>query len=89
MLTQANSDLSLLDHVLVQQSYLDLDKEFSMYPDISAGGSFAHKIMMEGRELLDHILENTSFVRCETFQEIEHTQDEPSIVESELVTFIS
>nr|BAD15604.1 hypothetical protein [Oryza sativa Japonica Group]BAD16511.1 hypothetical protein [Oryza sativa Japonica Group] len=34
-------------HPYVQQSYLDLDKEFSMYPDISAGGSFAHKIMME------------------------------------------
>lgn len=52
-----------------------------MYLDIFVRGSFTHKTMMECRELLDRILENTSFVRCETVQEIEYTPEEPYTVE--------
>jgi predicted subunit of tRNA(5-methylaminomethyl-2-thiouridylate) methyltransferase len=36
-----------------------------MYIDITAGGSFAHKTIAEGREILDKIMENTCFV-CES-----------------------
>lgn len=45
--------------------------------------------MSEGRDLLDHIIENTSFVHCETILEIEDTHEEPSMAESENTTSTS
>lgn len=52
-----------------------------MYLNTSTGGSFAHKTTLESRELLDCILENTSFVRCETVLKIKNTREEPSTTE--------
>jgi hypothetical protein len=42
---------------------LGLNKESAHYLDITAGGSFTHKIAVEGRKILDRIIENASFVR--------------------------
>lgn len=88
LLTQDGLDLSLPDHVLLQHFHFGLDKESAMYLNISVGGSFAHKTRSEGRKLLDHILENTSFAHCETIIEIEDTHEE-STTESEYATSIS
>jgi hypothetical protein len=46
--------------VLLLDFYLGLDKESALYLDITAGGSFAHKTIIEGNDILDRILENTS-----------------------------
>jgi len=48
--------------VLLQHFYIGLDTKSAAYLDIAAGGSFAHKTPSEGREILDRITENTSFV---------------------------
>ena len=47
--------------MLLQHFWLGLSKEPALQLDISAGGSFTHKITAEGEALLDRILENTSF----------------------------
>lgn len=60
-----------------------------MYLNIFAGGLFAHKMTLEDRELLDCIMENTSFVCCETVLEIEDTHEEPPMAESENTTSTS
>src|SRR6185437_399739 len=60
-LTHAGPDLSIPDHMLLQDFWLGLSKESTLQLDISAGGSFTHKTIAEGEALLDHILENTSF----------------------------
>ena len=55
-------NLSIPDHVLLQHFYIRLDTESAFYLDVTSGGSFAHKTPSEGRKILDHITENTSFV---------------------------
>ena len=45
--------------MLLQHFWLGLSKESALQLDIAAGGSFTHKIMVEGDALLDRILENT------------------------------
>jgi hypothetical protein len=47
--------------VLLQHFWLGLSKESTLQLDISARGSFTHKITAEGEALLECILENTSF----------------------------
>jgi hypothetical protein len=83
LLTQSSPDLSLPDHVLLQHFQYGLDKESAKNLDISARGSFAHKTTVEGRELLDLILENDSFGRSEAIPEVEIIHEEPLHVESE------
>ena len=55
-------NLSIPDHVLLQYFYIGLETESALYLDVTARGSFAHKTPSEGRKILDHIIENTSFV---------------------------
>ena len=51
--------------------------------DIAAGGLFVHRTPTEGREILDHILENSSFVAypCEPQQDSQSHLESPSSVE--------
>jgi hypothetical protein len=60
-LTHAGQDLSLSVQVLIQHFWLRLIKESSLQLDITAGGSFMHRTMIEGEAPLDCILESTSF----------------------------
>ncbi len=69
--------------MLLRHFRYGLDKEFAENLDISAGGSFAHKTTVEGRELLDLILENDSFGQSEAIPEIEIIHEEPLHVELE------
>ena len=48
--------------MLLQHFWLGLNNETALQLDITAGGSFAYKTTSEGMALLDHILENTSFI---------------------------
>jgi hypothetical protein len=47
------------NHMLLQHFYTGLDTKSAFYLDITARGSFSHKTPSEGREILDHITENT------------------------------
>jgi len=58
-LTKSGPDLSIPNHVLLQNFWLGLNKESALMLDTSAGGSFTHKTTEEGEALLDRILENT------------------------------
>ena len=51
--------------------------------DIAGGGSFAHRTPTEGREILDHILGNSSFVAspCEPQRESQSHLESPSSAE--------
>jgi hypothetical protein len=51
--------------------------------DIAARGSFMHRTPTEGREILDHILENSSFIAypCEPQQESQPHLESPSSAE--------
>jgi len=54
--------LSLPNYVLVEHFYSGLDMDSASYVDMTAGGSFAHKTLAEGIEILEIISENTSFI---------------------------
>jgi hypothetical protein len=41
---------------------MGLSKEDAHYLDVTTGGSFSHKTLAKGREILDKIMENTSFL---------------------------
>jgi hypothetical protein len=43
-------------------STIGLDMTSPLHLDIAAGGLFAHKCPIEGKEILDHILRNSSFL---------------------------
>ena len=60
---------------------LDMDSANDL--DIAAGGSFMHRTPIEGRKILDHILENSSFVAypCEPQQESQSHLESPSSAE--------
>jgi len=45
--------------VLLQHFWLGLSKESAIQLDIVVGGSFNHKTIAKGEDLLDHILKNT------------------------------
>jgi len=62
LLVQLGPDLSLPEYMLLQHFYTGLDKESAHHLNITSGGSFAHLTPTEGREILDKILDRTSFV---------------------------
>jgi hypothetical protein len=51
----------LLDHVLHYHFYHGLNKEVALHLDIASEGSFSHKIVTEGKAILEKILENTPY----------------------------
>ena len=69
--------------MLLQHFYIGLDTESALYLDIAAGGSFAHKTPSEGREILDRITENTSFVANTGPSQEEHTSSHEDILAAE------
>ena len=62
LLVKSGPVLSLPDYVLLEHFYSGLDKDSASYLDMTVGGSFAHKTLAEGMEILEIISENTSFV---------------------------
>jgi hypothetical protein len=49
---------------------MGLSKDDAHYLDVTSGVSFAHKTLAEGREIINKIMENTSFIcTCEPPQE--------------------
>jgi len=70
--------------VLLQHFYIRLDTESALYLDIAAGGSFSHKTPFEGREILDRITENTSFVANAGSSQEERTSSHEDILTAEL-----
>ena len=62
LFVKSGPDLSLPEHLLLQHFYAGLDKESAHYIDLTSGGSFAHLAPSEGREVLNKILDRTSFV---------------------------
>jgi hypothetical protein len=51
----------LPDHVLHYHFYRGLNKEAALHHDIASRGSFSHKIISEGKAILEKILENTPY----------------------------
>ena len=76
-------NLLISDHVLLQHFYIGLDTESALYLNVAAGGSFSHKTPSEGREILNHIAENTSFVANVGSSQEEHTSSHEDILEAE------
>jgi len=70
---------------LLQHFYAGLDKESAHHLDLTFGGSFAHLTPAESKEVLDKILDRTSFVCIHepVPTEPEMCQVEPSEIESE------
>jgi hypothetical protein len=62
LLVQSGPDLSLPEYLLLQHFYMGLDEESAHHLNITSGGSFAHLTPTKGREILDKILDRTSFV---------------------------
>ena len=54
--------MSLPEHLLLQYFFTGLDKESAHHLNLTYGGSFAHHTATEGREVLNRILDRTSFV---------------------------
>ena len=85
LLVKSGPDLSLPEHLLLQHFYAGLDKESAHHLDLTSRGSFAHLTPSEGREVLNKILDRTSFVSIHepvpTEQEMH--QEEPSEIEPE------
>ena len=61
LLVKSGPVLSLPDYVLLEHFYSGLDMDSASYLDMTVGGSFAHKTLAEGMEILEIITENTSF----------------------------
>ena len=85
LLVQSGPDLSLPEHLLLKHFYASLDKESAHHLDLTSGGSFAHLTSSESREVLDKILDRTSFVCiCEPVPtELEMRHAESSEIESD------
>ena len=69
--------------MLLQYFYIGLDTESALYHDIAAGGSFSHKTTTEGREILDRITENSSFVANAGSSQEEYTSSNEDILAAE------
>jgi hypothetical protein len=69
----------LPDHVLHYHFYCGLSKEAALHLDITSGGSFSHKLISEGKAILDKIHENTPYTSI--FDEFpkEEKEIEPSL----------
>ena len=87
LLVQSGPDLSLPEHLLLQHFYASLDKESTHHLDITFGGSFAHLTPNEGREVLNRIMDRTSFVGIHepTPTGPKVCQEEVPVIESELL----
>ena len=85
LLVQSGPDLSFPEYLLLQHFYASLDKESAHHLDLTSGGSFAHLTPTESREVLDKILDRTSFICIHepVSTEPEMHQAEPSEMESE------
>lgn len=86
LLVQSRPNLSIPDYVLLQHFHTGLDKESAFHLNITAGESFFHNTPSEGTEILDRILENTSFVEkySEPLQKASvSSRGDPSLVEPE------
>ena len=70
--------------MLLQHFYIGLDTESALYLDIAARGSFSHKTPFEGREILDRITENTSFIANTRSSQEEHMPSHEDILAAEL-----
>ena len=57
LLVKSGPVLSLPDYVLLEHFYSGLDMDSASYLDMTAGGSFAHKTLAEGMEILEIISE--------------------------------
>ena len=77
--------MSLPEHLLLQHFYAGLNKESAHHLDLTSGESFAHLTRAESREVLDKILDRTSFVCIHEPipTEPEMRQAEPSEIELE------
>ena len=85
ILVQSGPDFSFPEHLLLQHFYASLDKESAHHRDLTSGESFAHLTPTESREVLDKILDRTSFVCIHepVPTEPKMRQAEPSEIESE------
>ena len=85
LLVQSGPDLSLPEHLLLKHFYASLDKESAHHLDLTSGGSFAHLTPSKGREVLNKILDKTSFICIHepVPTELEMHQEETSEIESE------
>ena len=61
-MVQSGPDLSLPEYLLLQHFYTGLDEESAHHLNITSRGSFAHLTPTKGWEILDKILDQTSFV---------------------------
>ena len=87
LLVKSGPDLSLPEHLLLQHFYASLDKESAHHLNIMFGGSFAYLTPNEGKEVLNRIMDRTSFVGTyePTPAEPEVCQEEVPVIESELL----
>ena len=69
--------------MLLQHFYIGLDTESALYLNVAAGGSFSHKTPSEGREILDRITENSSFVANAGSSQEEYTSSNEDILAAE------
>jgi len=85
LLVKSGPNLSLLEHLLLQHFYAGLDKESAHHLDLTSRGSFAHLTPIEGRKVLNRILDRTSFVCIHepTPAEPEVRQKEAPMIKSE------
>ena len=89
LLVQSVLDLSLPKHLLLQHFYTGLDKESAHHLDHTSGGSFAHLTPSEDREVLNRILDRTSFICIHEPipKEPEMCQEQTSRIELEPLEF--
>jgi len=74
------------DHVLLQHFNYGLSKDAALFLDISSGGSFSHKTISKGKEILHKILENTTYTGVyDEFPE-ENVEPSPELKEEEHTT---
>jgi len=87
-LINTSPNLSLPDHVHLYHFHLGLRKEAALQLDVSSGGSFTHKIISEGKAILEKILENTPYTGIydefpkETVESSPDQQEEAHAIES-------
>ena len=83
-LLASSPDWSIPDEISLLIFYTGLDMDSADNLDIAGGGSFAHRTPTEGREILDHILRNSSILSypCEPQHESQSHHESPSSTES-------
>ena len=85
LLVHSGHDLSLPEYMLLQHFYTWLDKKSAHHLNITSRGSFAHLTLTEGTEILDKILDRTSFVCVHESPsaELEVRHEKVPVIESE------